>query len=259
MLDEKDDGFIPGCIYMRVCYHQLATIRPYGNSAGVYCASISSFKDRYHNLHLKIKFAAMPAGQKRQFVEEIRASFLTKFGQCHLNSPAGYEWKDENGNIVYFPFPNSSLEIEYTSENWLKFLRGETTTYSPAAKIKLRHEDTFPVSQESQFPLPNSTATIPSPASVEEKRKELSIGERNKPALVPDLIRGTQEVTEHHGKEIQQNPGEESNPADLQISKYFLTVQEFLTEPGEIRPIIMTIKMLLKDWFSLRLKAGTRF
>ena len=169
--------------------------------------------DKHHQkvTRVKIKFAAMPAGQKRQFVEKIRADFLTKFGQYHLNSPAGYEWKDENGNVVYFSFHNSSLEIEYTSENWLKFLRGETTTYYTPTEVKSGREETFLVSQKSQVPSPSSAPTFPSPTSAEEKRKELSIREGNKPAS--DKV---QEVTEHHGEELQQNSGEESNPADLQ-------------------------------------------
>lgn len=55
------------------------------------------------------------------------------------------------------------MEIEYASENWLKFLRGETTTYSTTTETKLAQPTTT-------FKLaPNKSR------GEDEKKKELSI------------------------------------------------------------------------------------
>lgn len=94
--------------------------------------------DEHHQevTQVKIKFTSIPAGQRQEVIKEIREGFLPKHDEYHRTSQPGYQWKDKKGNIVSFSYANPSLEIGYTSENWLKFLSAETSARLPIAETE---------------------------------------------------------------------------------------------------------------------------
>ncbi len=94
--------------------------------------------DEHHQevTQVKIKFASIPAGQRQEVTKEIAEEFLPKHDEFYQTSQPGYQLKDKKGNIVSFSYTNPSLEIGYASENWLKFLSGETLARLPTAETE---------------------------------------------------------------------------------------------------------------------------
>ncbi len=199
--------------------------------------------DEHHQevTQVKIKLASMPAAQKQEVIKEITEEFLPKHDEYSRTSQPGYQWKDKKGNIVSFSYANPSLEIGYTSENWLKFLSGETVRRLPVAETE--PGDMFADSTKE---------TEPGDIVQEELTESGDIVQEELEHLEPAIeeARGSEAVTSTKDKgpgisfeEVKAGPGEESTPTDLQkgdmLEKEELTSSEYnITGVEKIQPTI---------------------